>query len=177
MTVMRYDITMDQMVPVTQEDWDRLEKEKHFFQPLRDIRQFHEKFQLQYDGPPRDLPAELKQFRVKFLAEELCEYVSDSSIFHQVVASAFLSEIDIRRQPLEKQLDALVDLMYVLLGTSYLQGFDFKEAWNRVHETNMTKIRALTTDESRRESLYDVVKPEGFRPPDLSDLVDTSRQS
>ncbi len=78
---------------------------------------------------------------------------------------------------LEKQLDALVDLMYVLLGTSYLQGFDLKEAWNRVHAANMTKIRTERADDSKRGSVYDVVKPEGFRPPDLSDLVDTSRSS
>ena len=175
--IQRYDITKDEMVEVTQEYFDWLEKGVTFFHPLRDIKDFHEKFQLAYTGGPRDLPDGLKQFRVGFLAEELCEYVSDSEVFHQVVKSTFVGEVDMRRQPLEKQLDALVDLMYVLLGTAYLQGFDIKEAWNRVHAANMTKVRALRQEDSKRESVYDVVKPEGFRPPDLSDLVDTSHKA
>lgn len=171
--IKRYDLATDQMVEVTQEYFDRLESDKAFFHPLHDIRQFHEKFQLAYNGPPRDLPDDLKKFRVGFLVEELCEYISDSPTFHKVAKSAFAAETDMRRQPLEKQLDALVDLMYVLLGNAYLQGFNFREAWNRVHKANMAKVRALREEDSKRGSVYDVVKPEGWRPPDLSDLVDT----
>jgi len=72
---------------------------------------------------------------------------------------------------LEGQLDALVDLVYVALGTAYLQGFDFNEAFRRVHEANMKKVRARQKSDSKRASSYDVVKPVGWTPPDLSDLT------
>lgn len=118
---------------------------------LSDIREFHEKFGLAYRGSPRFLPTELAEFREQFMMEELEEY-SDSLV-------------------LANQLDALVDLVYVAIGTAYLQGFDFNEAWRRVHEANMKKVRVDRAENSKRGSTFDVVKPEGWTAPDLSDLV------
>lgn len=69
---------------------------------LEDIQQFHEKFGLAYDGPPRVLPPELRGFRARFMLEELHEFnVSNTRA---------------------DTLDALVDLHYVALGTVYLSG-------------------------------------------------------
>ena len=68
----------------------------------------------------------------------------------------------------KKVLDALVDLVYVALGTAYLHGFGpqkFNEAWRRVHEKNMEKIRAPSADHSKRGSAFDVIKPAGWTPP------------
>ena len=174
--IKRYDITMDEMVEVTQEDWDKLEKEQRSFgRAMHDIRKFHEKFGLAYQGPPRELPEDLQGFRMVFMAEELCEYATDNPTFHQLIQSAFKDRSS--DQPLEKQLDALVDLVYVALGTAYLHGFNFSEAWNRVHEANMAKVRVERIADSKRGSVYDVVKPEGWKAPDLSDLVDTHNKS
>ena len=116
-----------------------------------DIAAFHRKFGLEYDGPPRELPKDVAQFREAFLREEFFEYIY--------------------AKDLVGKLDALVDLVYVALGTAYLHGFDFDEAWSRVHEANMQKIRAQQADDSKRSSKYDVVKPEGWEPPVLTDLV------
>lgn len=118
------------------------------------IKEFHTKFKLEYAGKPRSLPRDLGHFRMDFMEEELSEYA------HAV-----------GHQDLEKQLDALVDLVYVAVGTAYLQGFDFNEAFKRVHEANMKKVRAVDVKDSKRRSVYDVIKPEGWTPPDLSDLV------
>lgn len=120
----------------------------------RDISDFHIKYGLAYVGKPRNLPDDLADFRMKFLEEELTEY-----------RAASLSE------DLEGQLDALVDLVYVALGTAYLQGFNFREAWKRVHTANMQKIRAVDSSASKRSNANDVVKPPGWTAPDLSDLV------
>jgi predicted HAD superfamily Cof-like phosphohydrolase len=113
----------------------------------QDIKAFHEKFGLAYDGPPRDLPKDLASFRLGFIFEELDELIIAEN------------KAD--------QLDALVDLVYVVMGTAYLQGFDFKEAWDRVHKANMAKIRGA----SKRSEGYDVIKPEGWTAPDLRDLA------
>ena len=118
---------------------------------MRDIQEFHEKFGLEYNGPPRNLPSDLEQFRTDFMREELAEYQTT----HMKA----------------KKLDALVDLVYVAIGTAYLHGFDFNEAWRRVHEANMKKVRAKRADQSKRGSTYDVVKPPGWQPPNLIDLV------
>lgn len=135
---------------------------------MKDIVEFHEKFGLEYSGSPRRLGEELAKFRAGFMAEELGEYClseGETKILVREVQRCLIPA------PIEKQLDALVDLVYVALGTAYLQGFDFNEAWRRVHEANMKKIRVPFAIDSARGSTYDVIKPEGWSPPDLSDLV------
>ena len=140
------------------------------FDPVRDIEEFHYKFDLLYEGAPRSLPADLQRFRSKFLREELEEYTS------AVVGLEFelgLKKIDQAtvRESLEDALDALVDLVYVALGTAHLHGFNFREAWRRVHEANMKKVRADSPEASKRGSAFDVVKPVGWLKPTHEDLV------
>lgn len=143
------------------------------FDPVQDICEFHEKFGLNYQGPPRSLPKDIGDFRQRFLQEELIEYMDHSSEA-DFEKSAPPEGLDYASYSfhLGEQLDALVDLVYVALGTSYLHGFNFKEAWRRVHEANMRKIRAPSAKDSKRGSTYDVVKPEGWQAPDHSDLVE-----
>lgn len=94
----------------------------------------------------------------------------------------------------EGSLDAIVDLLYVAFGTAELFGA-FKpqqcsscsgvvgcnrdmcqrtileEAWDRVQEANMKKVRVKTAGDSKRGSKWDVKKPDGWKPPSLTDLV------
>lgn len=70
-----------------------------------------------------------------------------------------------------KFLDGVVDQVYVALGTAWLCCMPFGEAWRRVHVANMKKKRAERVEESTRKSLFDVVKPSGWTPPNLDDLV------
>lgn len=118
------------------------------------IKEFHTKYGLEYTGKPRELPRDLRNFRMDFMEEELSEYA-----------------VCIASGDLHGQLDALVDLVYVVVGTAYLQGFDFNEAFRRVHEANMKKVKATSLKDSRRGSIHDVVKPAGWTAPDLTDLV------
>lgn len=118
------------------------------------IKDFHIKYQLEYSGPPRELPEDLQLFRVKFLAEELGEYIEA-----------------IQEKNLEKQFDALIDLVYVAVGTAYLQGFPFNKGFELVQAANMLKIRVNRESDSKRGSVYDVVKPEGWTAPDLKPLI------
>jgi predicted HAD superfamily Cof-like phosphohydrolase len=137
------------------------------FEPMADMEQFFQKFQLAYDGPPRELPGDLEQFRVTFMAEELCEYAGLDDTAKRLVQSALITSSEHRE--LDEKLDALIDLVYVVLGTSQFHGFDFREGWRRVHAANMTKRRIQKGDKGRH-MVYDIVKPEDFSPPDLSDL-------
>jgi predicted HAD superfamily Cof-like phosphohydrolase len=122
------------------------------FDPFQDIIEFHEKFDLAYDGPPRELPPELATLRNTQELEEVTE-------IHNAPTDA-------------DKLDGYVDLFYFCLGTCYLRGWNFREAWRRVHAANMRKKRALPDgSDSKRGSGFDVVKPPGWVAPDLTDLV------
>lgn len=138
------------------------------FDPLSDVESFHRNFGLEYNGRPRVLPNELAEFRRKFIKEEYEEYSG-----HMYRASYWLNLNQPDRLPehLEGMLDALVDLVYVALGNSVQHGFNFREAWRRVHEANMKKVRAQSAADSKRGTTYDVVKPPGWQAPSHADLV------
>lgn len=139
-----------------------------------DIVSFHTKFKLDYSGGPRLLPDDVHDFRVIFIGEELEEYAG----LPKGLLTSFLKEQLAARGPQadslkvrEDQLDALVDMVYVILGTAYLQGYNFAEAWRRVQRANMSKVRVERLEDSKRGSKYDVVKPQGWKPPCHADLV------
>lgn len=140
---------------------------------LADIREFHEKFGLAYRGKPRTLPDELREFRIGFLEEEILEYRDEIDLARNLIyqVRAKFRDPDQLTEPLANQLDALVDLVYVALGNAYLQGFDFSEAWRRVHRANMAKERATPDTASARGGVFDIVKPPGWTAPDHTDLV------
>jgi predicted HAD superfamily Cof-like phosphohydrolase len=118
------------------------------------VREFHEKFKLHYRGKPRFLPKELSDLSIHCLYEEVEEY-----------------QDAVNAGDLEGQFDALIDLTYFALGRAYLHGFPFEEGFERVHAKNMEKRRARKPSEGKRGSLFDVVKPEGWTPPVLTDLI------
>jgi predicted HAD superfamily Cof-like phosphohydrolase len=72
---------------------------------------------------------------------------------------------------LEEYFDGLIDLVYVALGAAYLANLPFEQGFLRVHQANMTKIRALRQQDSKRGSTYDIVKPPEFVAPTLADLI------
>lgn len=132
---------------------------------LRDIAEFHHRFNQAYDGAPRLLETALAAFRIKFLTEELSE-LSDA------LANDGLETAN-RAIRLHLALDALIDLDYVLKGTVHLMGFAsiYDEAWNRVHAANMQKIPSSTANPGKRASTWDIVKPPGWVEPQFHDLL------
>lgn len=146
------------------------------FDPIGDIFDFHFKFGLEYEGPPRVLPPDLAKFRIKFVDEEANEYCKHEAAAsaERFILTASASDPANYAFHLEHMLDGLVDLVYVAIGTSHLHGFDFREAWRRVHAANMKKVRAKSADDSKRGSTWDVVKPEGWSPPSHIDLVEVN---
>lgn len=140
---------------------------------MGDITRFHQLFGLEYSGKPRMLPKGLFDFRYKFMHEEIEEYREEQPILEDAIVRKDNRDI---ANSLEKQLDGLVDEVYVVLGTAYLQFGPniFNEAWRRVHAANMLKERAEASEDARshRDTKFDVVKPEGWMPPTHRDLVE-----
>ena len=123
---------------------------------FEDVLSFHAKFNLPRGGSPRTFDEETFNFRLEFLHEELDE-------FHKAFAEGNLPGM----------ADALVDLVYVALGTAAMMGIPFDECWREVQAANMRKVRANGADDerSKRKNSLDVVKPEGWKPPDIAGVL------
>jgi predicted HAD superfamily Cof-like phosphohydrolase len=152
---------------------------------FRDIEQFHKKFGLQPVEPEsaHKLPNDLLAFRIKFLMEELIEYTRACGAHVKIyedddqMKTAVMVDNDAAFKP-DEAFDGLIDLVYVALGTAFLHGFPFDAGWLRVHEANMSKVRASGADDERstRKHSADIVKPEGWQKPVLSDLLNGGAQ-
>jgi len=121
---------------------------------LDDILEFYKKFNLDIPKKPCLLSKELQDFRISFMQEELQEYINASNI-----------------KDMEGCFDALIDLVYVAIGTAVFHGFPFDKGWEEVHKCNMKKIRTKNPLDSKRNSSYDVVKPINWKVPNLKELL------
>jgi predicted HAD superfamily Cof-like phosphohydrolase len=118
------------------------------------VADFHKKFGLEPTNQP-DFPfEEIWILKNNHMQEEL----------NEIRAAAINGN-------LEEYFDGLIDIVYVALGAAYLAGLPFEQGFLRVHQANMTKIRALRQQDSKRGSTYDIVKPAGFVAPTLTDLI------
>ena len=81
-----------------------------------------------------------------------------------------LVEAVIAKDPIE-QLDALVDILVVTIGAIRAGNMDGEGAWKEVMDTNFAKIDPDTGKVRKRED-GKVLKPDGWRPPDLKAFVD-----
>jgi len=69
-----------------------------------------------------------------------------------------------------EQLDACMDMIWVILGYCHMKGFDIRGAWQEVADSNLSKIDKDTGKVLRRED-GKILKPEGWRPPKLDRYV------
>lgn len=141
---------------------------------LQDVIDFHDRFGLSElaNDIPYTLDNELLEFRANFMQEELNEYCEANGLVMNEEGK-WVKRPGVQMVNLEKALDGLIDLAYVLYGTVHLHGFRgiWQAAWDAVHQANMQKVRVERADDSKRGSTFDVVKPEGWQPPNLSSLL------
>jgi predicted HAD superfamily Cof-like phosphohydrolase len=71
---------------------------------------------------------------------------------------------------MEAELDALVDILVVTIGAIHSAGFDGEGAWNEVMRTNFAKIDPTTGKVRKRED-GKVLKPDGWKPPNLTPYI------
>ena len=93
-------------------------------------------------------------FRIKFLQEELDELKE---------ATKPMIPIDA-----EETVDALIDLCVVAIGTLDAFGVNAYEAWNQVLAANLNKEVGIKESRPNPYGLPDLIKPEGWTPPDHS---------
>ena len=152
---------------------------------FEDVGEFHDKFGLHSatstpDGEgPQEVTPELRSFRANFLLEEISEYIEAIGgkvvISDIVVAGARTITVTVpdgASVDHAKAFDALMDLTYIAMGTAHLEGYPWQKGWDLVQKANMSKVRAQPDgSDSLRGSSFDVVKPEGWRPPNVEALL------
>jgi predicted HAD superfamily Cof-like phosphohydrolase len=69
-----------------------------------------------------------------------------------------------------EQLDACMDMIWVILGYCYMKNFQVLGAWEEVARSNLSKIDKKTGKVIKRED-GKVLKPEGWKPPNLGSYV------
>ena len=111
---------------------------------FKDVKDFHQKFGLLCHDTPGHLSRRKLGERIEFLSEELNEFIEAC-----------------KTQDLAEQADALVDLVYVALGTAVMLGLPWDELWADVQRANMAKVRGV----GKRGHAVDCVKPPGWSPP------------
>jgi len=120
-----------------------------------DIRNLHNKFNIDRPEIPCFPSEEILNFRLNFIKEELKE----------------LEEALINKSLIDS-IDALVDMVVVIMGTADLMGFYWPDHWDEVHRANMEKERVLSSEESKRGSSIDLKKPKGWQPPNHQYILD-----
>jgi len=69
-----------------------------------------------------------------------------------------------------EQLDALLDLIVVIVGAMHSAGFDGEGGWEEVIRSNMSKLDPVTNKVIKRED-GKVLKPETYSPPNLEPFL------
>ena len=108
--------------------------------------------------------SEILDFRMKLISEEFEE------LLEAVVIMA--SNMDVgnyRVEDYEHVIKELADLQYVISGFAVSLGIPLQVAFNRVHQSNMSKLgpdgRPILRSDGK------VLKSENYRPPSLIDLI------
>lgn len=122
---------------------------------LNQVKEFHEAFKVNAPNEQEPIKVDRAILRYKLIKEELEE----------------LYEGLIYKNQLET-LDAIVDILYVTLGTAVECGFDAKtieKAFNEVHRSNMSKL------DEQGEPIFNeygkVMKSDLYKRPNLTKLI------
>jgi hypothetical protein len=124
--------------------WWMLAPEQLGLTNFDDVGAFHQKFEVRHVPlgvqvtEPRSLTRDELAFRVRFLVEELNEFL-EAVGYDQVPTPTRAAIGD--EQDLPHAFDALLDLSYVTLGTAHLFRFPWQAGWNAVQRANMAKER------------------------------------
>jgi predicted HAD superfamily Cof-like phosphohydrolase len=132
------------------------------------VREFHEVFGVEVDVP---FTEDLIRLRWNLIDEEATETYRELTPRKDANADEDLSrwfKIDIHMVDKEKLTKELADLLYVVYGTGVTFGLPLDEAFELVHNSNMSKLdkegKVLRREDGK------VLKSDQYKPADLSVL-------
>jgi predicted HAD superfamily Cof-like phosphohydrolase len=132
----------------------------HETPPGKRVEEFHNTF-----GVKHETSEELWNLRLDLTLEEMMEVAKAAGFEHDDDHGLALKG---KFDP-ETLLKELCDLVYVAIGWCVFMGWDFDEAFKRVHASNMSKMpkdgKVLMREDGK------ILKPDTYAPPDLADLV------
>jgi len=95
----------------------------------------------------------------------------NAELYLKLIMEEYQEFLDADKQDDEiERLDACMDMIWVIIGYCIAKGYDVRGAWNEVALTNLRKIDSQT-GKVRKNEYGKVMKPEGWKPPDLSKFV------
>ena len=119
---------------------------------VQDISEMHHKYGVhEWIKNNPDKLEQLLHFRVAFLKEEFNETFKATG-----------------EKDAEEIIDGLIDLCVIAIGTLDAFGIDAYRAWDEVHSANMLKKVGIKESRPNKLGLPDLIKPEGWVPPDHS---------
>lgn len=117
---------------------------------VQDIIDLNKKFGFILNKNPTHLPQAILMRRFNFIQEELDEFL-----------------LAAKQQNMEEMADALVDIVYVAIGTAVMMGLPWDEMWDEVQRANMTKEKGRT----HRGHDDDLVKPKWWVGPQHKQIL------
>ena len=114
------------------------------------VAEMHGKFRIETPPEPQSLDTAVMVGRVEMMLEELVELMRAH-----------------RAGDLAEEADALVDLVVFALGTAHLMGLPWDDVFAEVMRANLAKERGV----GKRRNGLDLVKPEGWTPPDVAGVL------
>ena len=116
---------------------------------MKDVAAFHGETNSHIAAYPQVLDENLKKLRVNLVMEEAKEVVNS-----------------IEKGSLPQIAKELCDLIYVTVGTALACGINLDPVWDKVHESNMTKVGGTKREDGK------VLKPANFKKVDIKPLID-----
>tara|TARA_R110002167_G_scaffold731_2_gene3194 strand:- start:532 stop:1035 length:504 start_codon:yes stop_codon:yes gene_type:complete len=125
---------------------------------LKDISDMHDKFEAKewidhmYLTKNYKLLDQFLAFRLDFIEEE----------FEETIAA-------FAQKDHKEVADGLIDLIVVAIGTLDLFDMNADAIWAKVYKANITKSKGINTSRPNPFGLPDMVKPEGWKAPKITD--------
>ena len=114
----------------------------------QDIVDFHRATDTFIGNKPALPSADICRLRYSLIKEELSEALS--AIAHEDL-------VDLA--------DGIGDSIVVLIGTAISYGIDIRPVWDEIHRTNMAKVGGPRRSDGK------ILKPEGWKPPDIESIL------
>lgn len=142
---------------------------------INKVREFHQAFGVTDAAAPHPCSAEIRELRVRLIAEELCELcdalgvalsLTSTGGYTNFVARAYAEDAAV---DLVETADALGDLDYVVQGANLVFGIPAGAVMDEIHRSNMSKLGDDGKPVLRGDGK--IAKGPRYTPPDIAKVL------